>query len=151
MTKKDKKGRKKNSKNKVDKALKEFYAKKGQTANFIKINGKDVELEYDKQHGLQNAVHLIMHYPSLTLFDFLVEELGVLCDETDLLGRNPFMLNVSLFPTRDKLFTSLEKLLDRGVRFDLADSNGRTPFLIFYEKSNMTSANRLLDKGANIC
>ena len=44
----------------------------------------------------------------------------------------------------------MEKLLDRNVRFDLSDSNGRTPFLIYYEKGNMTLANRLLTKGANI-
>ena len=110
-----------------------------------------MELEYDKEFGLQNSVHLIMRYPSLAMYEFLVEKLGLAADDTDFLGRNPFMLNVSLFPNRVPLFTSLEKLLERGVRFDLPDSNGRTPFLIFYEKQNMESANRLLDKGANIC
>lgn len=44
----------------------------------------------------------------------------------------------------------MEKLLEKNVRFDLADLNGRTPFLIFYENSNFALANRLLDKGANI-
>jgi hypothetical protein len=44
----------------------------------------------------------------------------------------------------------MEKLLEKNVRFDLADLNGRTPFLTFYENSNFVLANRLLDKGANI-
>jgi len=44
----------------------------------------------------------------------------------------------------------MEKLLERKVRFDLADTNGRTPFLIYYENHNMPLANRLLDEGANI-
>lgn len=42
-------------------------------------------------------------------------------------------------------------LLSLGVKFDTADKNGRTAFLIYYEKQNMNSANKLLDRGANIC
>lgn len=36
------------------------------------------------------------------------------------------------------------------VRFDLADLNARTPFLIYYEHSNFQMAYHLLQLGANI-
>lgn len=44
----------------------------------------------------------------------------------------------------------MENLLTRKVRFDLADQGGKTPFLVYYEHSNMALANRLLDQGADI-
>lgn len=37
-----------------------------------------------------------------------------------------------------------------NVKFDLSDSKGRTPFLIYYEHNNFVLANKLLDQGANI-
>ena len=45
------KGNKK-EKNKVPKLFKEFYAKKGHQANFMKKNGKLVEVEYNKEYGM---------------------------------------------------------------------------------------------------
>jgi len=37
-----------------------------------------------------------------------------------------------------------QKLLNMKVKFDLADSNGRTPFLTYYEHSNYELAYKLL-------
>lgn len=37
-----------------------------------------------------------------------------------------------------------------NVKFDLSDAKGRTPFLIYYEHSNLLMANKLLEKGAKI-
>jgi len=39
---------------------------------------------------------------------------------------------------------SMQKLLDMNVRFDLSDSKGRTPFLIYYENRNKVLANKML-------
>ena len=36
------------------------------------------------------------------------------------------------------------------VKFDLADQNGKTPFLTYYEHSNYDLAYKLLQSGANI-
>ena len=44
----------------------------------------------------------------------------------------------------------MQDLLSKNIRYDLADAKGRTPFLIYYENSNLQMANQLLDKGANI-
>jgi ankyrin repeat protein len=55
-----------------------------------------------------------------------------------------------LFHSRQTFFKATEKLLNKGIRFDLADSNDRTPFLIFYEKKNMLLADHMLDMGASI-
>ena len=99
---------------------------------------------------MQNAIHLLFRNPSNALYEFLVEKLGIAIDETDILGRNPFLMNTLLFSTRTTFFPQMEKLLQRNVRFDLPDKNGRTPFLIFYEKYNMDLADQLITKGANI-
>ncbi len=66
------------------------------------------------------------------------------------MGRNPFMINTAAFPTRLEFFKTMETLLKRNIRFDLPDTNGRTPFLIYYENHNFKLANKLLDLGANI-
>ena len=55
-----------------------------------------------------------------------------------------------MFHSRQTFFKATEKLLNKGIRFDLADSNDRTPFLIFYEKKNMLLADHMLDMGASI-
>jgi hypothetical protein len=57
------------------------------------------------------------------------------------MGRNPFMINTAAFPTREKFFKTMDTLLARNVRFDLADTNNRTPFLIYYENHNFKLAN----------
>ena len=91
-----------------------------------------------------------MRYPNLSVFEFLLDSLKVKYDDTDFMGRNPFMLNVQIHHSRPAFFPAVEKLLQKGIKFDLADSSNRTPFLIFYDKSNVNSANRMLDMGANI-
>jgi ankyrin repeat protein len=84
------------------------------------------------------------------VFEFLVDKLNLAVDETDFMGRNPFMINVAAYPSRQTFGNTVEKLLQKGIRFDLADSNNRTPFLIYYENHNSALANKLLDMGANI-
>jgi capsule polysaccharide export protein KpsE/RkpR len=60
----------------------------------MKVKGKKVEIEYIKDYGLQNALHLIMRQPDNTMYKYLVDEVKVKFDEGDFLGRNPFMVNV---------------------------------------------------------
>lgn len=60
---------------------------------------------------MQNVVHLLFRNPSETLYKYLVEELRVPVDETDFMGRNPFMVNVAAFAAKKEFFTSTEKLL----------------------------------------
>ena len=49
---------------KIDSLLKDFYAKKNHSAQFMKVNGKNVEIEYNKEYGMQNAIHLLFKHPS---------------------------------------------------------------------------------------
>lgn len=93
----------------------------------------------------------MFRYPSKSLFDFFIDEMKVKYDETDFLGRNPFLVNVQKHCSRQTFFAATKSLLDKGIRFDLPDSMDRTPFLIYYENQNMLLANILLDMGANIC
>jgi hypothetical protein len=113
---------KKAGKDRIPKLFKEFYAKKAHQANVIKKDGKMVEVEYSKVCGMQNAIHLIFKNPkSEALYEFLADELKIAVDEIDYMGRNPFMINCTEFPSRPSFTLSMENLLSRKVRFDLAD------------------------------
>ena len=52
-------------KTQIKNQLKEFYAKQGFTPKYEKKGGKQVEIEYSKEHGMQNAMHIIMKHPNL--------------------------------------------------------------------------------------
>ena len=78
------------------------------------------------------------------LFKYLVEDLRVPVDEIDYKGRNPFMLYAQAHPNQTEITVPQQKLLSMKVKFDLADSNGRTPFLTYYEHSNYHLAYKLL-------
>ena len=52
--------------------VKEFYASKGFSPVFQKVDGKKVEVEYDAEYGLQNALHLIMRQPNQTVYNYLI-------------------------------------------------------------------------------
>jgi len=93
---------------------------------------------------MQNSIHLVMRHCSRTFFDFLVDELKTPVDEVDYLGRNPFMVNAITNPNTTQV-TFEQRLLDMNVKFDLSDSKGRTPFLIYYEHGNMALANKMLE------
>lgn len=80
----------------------------------------------------------------------MANDLEIQVDETDYMGRNPFMINCTKFAGKPEFSEAMESLLTRKVRFDLADQTGKTPFLVYYENSNFLLANRLLDQGANI-
>ena len=60
----------------------------------MKIDGKKVEIEYSKEFGKQNAIHLLFRYPCEEVYDYLIDKLKVSYDNSDFLGRNPFMVNV---------------------------------------------------------
>lgn len=87
----------------------------------MKVNGKTIEIEYNKEFGLQNAIHLLFKHPSHALFDFFADTLHIPIDETDYMGRNPFMINTAAFPSRIEFFKTMETLLKRNIRFDLPD------------------------------
>jgi len=78
------------------------------------------------------------------LFRYIVEDLKVPVDEIDYKGRNPFMLFAQSHPSKAEITKPQQKLLSMGVKFDLADANGRTPFLTYYESSNFELAYKLL-------
>jgi hypothetical protein len=64
----------------------------------MKKDGKNIEIEYNKEFGLQNAIHLLLRHPSVSIYEFLVENLNLDVDETDFMGRNPFIINVTSYP-----------------------------------------------------
>ena len=94
-------------------------------------NGEMIEVQYDKNYGMQNAMHLAMKSPSKTLFEFLSEELKINPDSIDYQGRNPFLIGCTSNINKD-IGSCMTKLLEMNVRFDLADSNNRTAFLHYY-------------------
>lgn len=90
---KNDKKKQKTALDRVEKRLKEFYAEKKHQPRFEKKkNGELVEIQYDKEHGMQNAVHLAMESASKTVLNFLVDDHKVAFDEVDYQGRNPFMI-----------------------------------------------------------
>jgi len=65
-------------------------------------NGKIVEIEYSKQYGPQNGIHLFFaNLLSKNVYDFLANELKIAVDEIDYMGRNPFMISCTEFSARD--------------------------------------------------
>lgn len=54
------------------------------------------------------------------------------------------MLFAQEHPTLTEITVPQQKLLNMEVKFDLADQNGRTPFLTYYEHSNYDLAYKLL-------
>ena len=53
--------------------VKEFYATKGFVPTFEKRSGKKVEIEYEKEYGLQNALHLIMRNPHPSVYRYIMD------------------------------------------------------------------------------
>ena len=51
------------------------------------------------------------------------------------------------FSHDEKVF---DKLISLGVRKDLPDQKGRTPFLNYYERTKLPKAHKLLGMGANV-
>ena len=76
--------------------VKEFYATKGFSPVFQKVNGKKVEVEYDAEYGLQNAFHLIMRHPNMTVYNYLITQ-DIPIDAKDFKSRNPFSIGIDKY------------------------------------------------------
>jgi|LakMenE01Jun11ns_1017448.scaffolds.fasta_scaffold9436795_2 hypothetical protein len=53
-----------------------------------------IEIEYNTEFGLQNALHFCMKTEAVQLFNYLVDECKVPVDETDYKHRTPLMMYV---------------------------------------------------------
>jgi hypothetical protein len=114
-------------------------------------NGKIVEIEYSKQYGPQNGIHLFFaNLLSKNVYDFSANELKMAVDEIDYMGRNLIIISCTEFSARDTFFEAMEDLLAKRVNFDLANERGRTSFLVYYENKNSDLAHRLLDADASV-
>ena len=76
--------------------VKEFYASKGVSPVFHKVNGKKIELEYDAEYGLQNALHLIMRHPNQTVYNYLMSQ-DIPIDAKDFKSRNAFSVGIDKY------------------------------------------------------
>jgi len=133
------------------KKLKDFYAQQGFTPQFKTENGRQVEIEYDKEHGLKNAFHIAMAHPQLWLTDLLLR-IGIDCDTPDFKNRTPFNVGIDFLIARQQpsLDASLEKLISKGVNIDYADEANQTPFLKLYNSRLQQASESLRLLGANI-
>ena len=68
----------------LKKQIKEFYAKHGHTPRYEKKGGKNVEIEYSKDFGKQNALHIIMREPALWIVQYFINELSLEMDGADI-------------------------------------------------------------------
>ena len=154
--KKNKKGKGKDEGNDQRKAvqarIKEFYAQQNFNPEYTKKGDKKVEVEYDKEYGMQNAIHLIMRHSHYDVYQWLVDQ-QVSFDEMDYKNRNPFTIGVdnSMISRSDgKLSAEMKNLIDCGADFDLADESAQTPYLKLYNARLLDAAEFLRAKGANI-
>jgi len=74
--------------------LKEFYAKQGFTPKYEKKDGKKVEIEYNKEYGLMNAMHIIMKHPNLWVVQYFLNQLNLEFDALDNKKRSPFSIGI---------------------------------------------------------
>ena len=82
--------------------------------------------------------------------DFL-ESIKVNPDVEDHKRITPFnLLSSSAIAYIDHDQSVFDKLISLGVRKDLPDQKGRTPFLNYYERSRLPRAHKLLAMGSNV-
>jgi ankyrin repeat protein len=93
---------------------------------------------------------LIFRHPQKTLFDFLVKELKTPIDELDYQGRTPFLINVLANPNQSPEDEIVKYMLGMNLKFELTDSRGRSPFLIFSENQNSAMAYKMIERGADV-
>ncbi len=74
--------------------LKEFYAKQGYTPTFKTKDGLKVEVEYNKEFGKANALHLIMLHPTLAIVQYFLDELSIAINSFDYQSRTPFSIGI---------------------------------------------------------
>ena len=107
--------------------IKEFYASQGFSPQFQTKDGKKEEVEYDKEYGQQNAIHILMRHPDYQIYNYLVQTCKIPFDEMDFKKRNPFTIGVdfSMIPRSEKeMGQEMKNLVERGANFDLADDSG---------------------------
>ena len=137
----------------LKKQLKEFYAKQGYTPKYEKVDGKQVEIEYSKEYGMQNAMHLIMRHPNLWVVQFFINELNLAFDTPDYRLRTPFSLGIDyqINKCMNEMDPAVSLLIERGVKIDTFDEAGHTPYLKLYNnRACMQSAEKLREKGADV-
>jgi hypothetical protein len=92
------------------------------------IDGKQVELEYDENQGLRNAVHLLMDNTTRVVFFYLINELKLPFDEKSFNGTTPFYVlvknRINKINTNGLLGECVERLLNLGVDIDNEDQQG---------------------------
>ena len=134
------------------KQLREFYSKQGHTPTYKTVDGKQVEVEYDKEHGLQGLLHLAMKAPRANWLMQALLDMGVERDGLDYQKRSPFFIGIDqhIAAGKDELPKSLQKLMDEGVNIDCADQANQTPFLKLYNARLQNAAEQLRLKGANV-
>jgi hypothetical protein len=114
--------------------LKEFYAKQGFTPKYEKKGGKQIEIEYSKESGKQNALHIIMKHPNLWVVQFFLNELGLAIDTPDYCDRTPFSIGIDyqISKMQKSLEPAVKLLMERGSRIDYPDEANQTPYLKLY-------------------
>ena len=108
--------------------------------------------EYHATMGLQNAFHLAVACPHPRLLDLLVD-LKVHPDKQDRRLITPFNLastTAAIDFVDPRLSGLTTRLITLGVRPDLPDAKGRTPFLNYYSGSRLEEAERMVGLGANV-
>ena len=121
--------------------------------NGLKIRKRDshgkIMNEYcDK--GLSNALHLILEFPALTVFDFLLDS-GVSTEEINIKKMTPFFM---LIKTKDTNLPEYKHCLDKFINsksdIDSPDQFGISAFWYCYQNNKVDLALYLATKGADI-
>lgn len=137
----------------IKKQLKEFYAKQSFTPKYEKKDGKTVEIEYNKDSGLQNAMHIIMKHPNLWIVQYFLNQLNLDFDSLDYKKRTPFSIGIDYQISRalTVMDSTVSLLMERGVNIDSPDEAQQTPYLKLYNnRITLEVAEKLRDRGANI-
>lgn len=122
-------------------------------SNGLKIRRRDsygkIKNEYCNQ-GLSNALHLILSFPSKTVFDFICDS-GVTTEEINIQKMTPFF---NLIKTKDTTLPEykycLDKFLDTKADIDSPDQFGISAFWYCYQNQKVDLAFYLASKGADI-
>ena len=76
------------------KQLKEFYSKQGYTPTYKSVDGKQIEVEYDKEFGSSSLLHIAMRAPNAFWLMNSLMEMGVDHDSLDYQKRTPFFIGI---------------------------------------------------------
>lgn len=100
--------------------------------------------------GLSNALHIILEFPSQTVFDFLIDS-GVTTDEINIKKMTPFFM---LIKTKDTTLPEYKHCLDKFLTtksdIDSPDQFGVSAFWYCYQNQKVDLAFYLATKGADV-